>query len=79
MCFHSNQHPWAIKHPFISLYFKYQSLKFICLSVVNSPVFPSLDDIYCKYFHDICDPPLGSGLLLLSSRQQWGYDLSVWT
>ena len=49
MCFHSNQHPWAIKHPFISLYFKYQSLKFICLPVVNSPVFPSLDDIYCTY------------------------------
>ena len=48
MCFHSNQHPWAIKHPFISLYFKYQSLKFICHPVVNSPVFPSLDDIYCR-------------------------------
>ena len=47
MCFHSNQHPWAIKHPFISLYFKYQSLKFICLPVKNSPVFPSLDNIYC--------------------------------
>ena len=47
MCFHGNQNPWAIKHPFISLYFKYQSLRFICLSVMNSPVFPSLDDIYC--------------------------------
>ena len=47
MCFHGNQHPWAIKHPFISLYSKYQSLKFICLPVVNSPAFPSLDDIYC--------------------------------
>ena len=30
MCSHGNQHPWAIKHPFISLYSKYQSLKFIC-------------------------------------------------
>ena len=47
MCFHGNQHPWAIKHPFISLYFKYQSLKFICLPVMNSPLFPGLDDIYC--------------------------------
>ena len=45
MCFHGNQHPSAIKHPFISLYSKY--LKYICLPVVNSPVFPSLDDIYC--------------------------------
>ena len=26
MCFHSNQHPWAIKHPFISLHLKYQLL-----------------------------------------------------
>ena len=47
MCFHSNQHPWAIKHPFTSLFSKYQSLKFICLPVMNSPVFLSLDDIYC--------------------------------
>ena len=47
MCFHGNTHSWAIKHPFISLYSKYQSLKFICLPVMNSPVFPSLDDIYC--------------------------------
>ena len=37
-----------LKHPFISLYSKYQSLKHICLPVVNSPIFPSLDDIYCK-------------------------------
>ena len=50
MCFHSNQHPWAIKHPFISLYFKHQSIKFICLPVMNSPIFPSLDDIYCTSF-----------------------------
>ena len=50
MCFHCNQHPWAIKHPFISLYSKYHSLYFICLPVMNSPVFPSLDDIYCILF-----------------------------
>ena len=48
MCFHGNQHLWAIKHPFISLCFKYHSLNFICLPVMNSPVFPSLDDIYCR-------------------------------
>ena len=48
MCFHSNQHPFAIKHLLISLHFKYQSLKFICLLVMNSPVFPSLDDIYSR-------------------------------
>ena len=60
MRFHSNQRPWAIKHPFISLYFKYQSLKFVCLPVMNSPVFPSLDDIYCtskvaleRFFEDL--------------------------
>ena len=27
MFFNCNQHPWATKHPFTSLYFKYQSLK----------------------------------------------------
>ena len=47
MYFHGNQHPWAIKHPFISLYSKYQSLKYICLPIMTSPVFPSLDKIYC--------------------------------
>ena len=47
MCFHGNQHPWATIHPFISLYSKYQFLKLICLPLINSPVFPSLDDIYC--------------------------------
>ena len=47
MCFHGNQHPWAIKHPFISIYCKYQPLKYICFHVMNSPAFPSLDDIYC--------------------------------
>ena len=49
MCFHGNQHPWATKHPLINSYSKYQSFKFICLPVMNSPVFPSLDDIYCIY------------------------------
>ena len=47
MYFHGNQHPWAIKHPFISLYSKYQCFKYIYLPEVNSPIFPSLDDIYC--------------------------------
>ena len=47
MCFHSNQHPSSIKHLLISLYFKYQSLKFIYFPIMNSPVFPSLNDIYC--------------------------------
>ena len=50
MCFHGNQHPWVIKHPFYSLYSKYHFLNFICLPVMNSPVFPSLDDIYCMMF-----------------------------
>ena len=27
---------------------KYQSFTFICLSTMNSPVFPGLDGIYCK-------------------------------
>ena len=54
MCFHGNQHPWAIKHPFISLYSKYHSLNFICLPVMNSPVFPSLDDIYCTFWILCC-------------------------
>ena len=45
--FHGNQHPSSIKHPFISLYFKYYPFMFICLLNMNSPVFPSLDDIYC--------------------------------
>ena len=48
MCFHGNQHPSSIKHPFISLYSKYQFFMFICLPNMNSPVFPSLDDIYCS-------------------------------
>ena len=47
MCFHSNQHPSSIKHPFISLYSKYQSFIFTCFPDMNSPIFPILDDIYC--------------------------------
>ena len=47
MCFYDNRHPCAIKHLFIGLHFKYQSLRFICFPVMNSPVFPSLDNIYC--------------------------------
>ena len=47
MCFHDNQHPWAIKYLIISLYSQYQPPNFICLPVMNSPIFPSLDDIYC--------------------------------
>ena len=46
MCFHGNQHPWATKHPSFSLYSKYQHPKYICLPIMNSPVFPSLDNIY---------------------------------
>ena len=49
MCFHGNQHPSSIKYPFISLYSKYHPFIFICLLNMNSPVFPSLDDIYCIY------------------------------
>ena len=45
-----NQRPWAIKHLFIRLYSKYQSLDCIGLLLVNSPIFPSLDDIYCSGF-----------------------------
>ena len=48
MCFHGNQLSWGIKHPFISLNSKYQSLKYVCLLIMNAPVFPSLDDIYCR-------------------------------
>ena len=49
MCFHSNRHPSPIKHAFINLYSKYQSFTFICLPNMNSPIFPSLDDIYCTF------------------------------
>ena len=53
MYFHGNQHLSSIKHPLINFYSKYQSLKFICFPVMNSPVFPSLDDIYCMLLADI--------------------------
>ena len=49
MCFHGNQPWWAIKHPFISLYLKYQSSSFICLSAMLAPVISSLDEIYCTF------------------------------
>ena len=48
MCFQSNQHLLSMKHPFISLYSQYQTFISICLLNMNSPVFPSLDDIYCR-------------------------------
>ena len=47
MCFHGNQLSWVIKHPFISLYSKYHSPSFICLSIMLAPVISSLDEIYC--------------------------------
>ena len=47
MRFHGNQLLWAIKHLFISLYFKYHSPGFICFSAMLAPVISSLDKIYC--------------------------------
>ena len=47
MCFHGNQISWAIKHPLISLSFKYHSSSFICFPVLLAPVISSLDGIYC--------------------------------
>ena len=47
MRFHGNQLSWAIKHPFISLCFKYHSPGFICFSTMLAPVISSLDEIYC--------------------------------
>ena len=55
MCFHGNQHPSSIKHPFISLYSKYHPFIFICLLNMNSPVFPSLDDIYCTFLPNFAE------------------------
>ena len=49
MCFHGNQHQLSIKHPFDSLYSKYNSFILICLPDMNSPAFASLDDIYCTF------------------------------
>ena len=51
MCFHGNQHPSSIKHPFISLYSKYQFFIFNCFPDMHSPVFPILDDNYCMLIH----------------------------
>ena len=47
MCFHGNQLSWVIKHPFISLCFKYHFLSFICFSYMLAPVISNLDEIYC--------------------------------
>ena len=70
MCFHSNQHPWAIKNLFIILHSKYQSLKFSCLPVMNSPVFPSLDDIYCTFPTDTFPLSSMSGYKSLENHKQ---------
>ena len=48
MCFHGNQLSWVIKLLFISLYSKYHSPGFICLSIILAPVISSLDGIYCS-------------------------------
>ena len=61
MCFHGNQHPWAIKHPFISLYSKYQSFKYIYLPAMSSPIFPILADIYCILLLKSVDPNCNPG------------------
>ena len=57
MYLHGNQHPSSIKYPFISLYFKYHPFMFICFLNMNSPVFPSLDDIYCTSHCGSWEPP----------------------
>ena len=50
MFFHGNQPSWAIKHPIISLCFKYHSFGFIFFSTMLAPVISSLDEIYCSSF-----------------------------
>ena len=47
---HGNVFPWQLTFMGnkTSFYAKHQSLMHICLSVMNSPVFPSLDDIFCE-------------------------------
>ena len=57
MRFHSNQLSWAIKHPFISLCFKYHSFGFICFSTMLSPVNSSLDEISCIYIRGLTKNP----------------------
>ena len=47
MCFHNPQHPSSIKHLLIILYCKYHFFILNYLLIMNSPEFPSLDDIYC--------------------------------
>ena len=51
MYFHGNQLLWTIKHLFISLSFKYHSLRFICFSTMVAPVISSLDEIYCRSYY----------------------------
>ena len=50
MCFYSNRLSWGINHSFISLYFKYQSPRFISLPTILAPVISSLDEIYRIYW-----------------------------
>ena len=50
MCFHGNQVSWGINHSFISIYFKYQPLSFICSCIMLAPVISSLDEIYCMSY-----------------------------
>ena len=78
MCFHSNQQPWATKHPFISLNSKHQSLRFICPPVMNSPVFPSLDDIYCMYWKSGTEKKNCFATVSLSLQKCWGDALLFW-
>ena len=66
MCFHGNHYPTSIRYLFISLYSKYQSLRFICFHIMNSPVFPSLDDIYCMLSVTVC-----CHLLYVRWHYQW--------
>ena len=53
MYFHGNQLSWRIKHPFISLYFKYHSSGFICLFSMLAPVISSLDGINCMIMNEM--------------------------
>ena len=52
----------------ISLYSKYQFLKFIFLPVMNSPVFPSLDDIYCMFYKTYSPSAFRDGVLKAEKR-----------
>ena len=56
MCFYGSQHPSSIKYPLNNLYSKYHPFMFICLLNINSPVFPSLDVIYCTQDKSLRSP-----------------------